>query len=509
MRLLAFYLGWHDSNLCMYDADTGFFKYVKSERALGIKRHQATLGFVKECCDADSFVPDRIIFSDGNRNGLGQCPQGCAFAQLSAPPCSLFGCAQWYTVDHHLAHVMSAWPLVESEKIDFGIAIDGRGDHETRVSVFKSPAQFGSPIFSSTGFRICHLLDRIGHEMRLQGDKADFAGKVMGAQAYGNADEAFADREIARDVYKDLISLAQLDAWQGQPLNPEFFKFENSLFKDWLATIHLLMGKIVVQLFETYCNGGDTIVYAGGCALNTVINCELAKRFSNLIIPPHCYDGGLSLGCLEVLRIISRCPPFKLPTFPFIQSDEDIGYASPHTVLEAAQQLADGKIVGWIQGNGEIGPRALGHRSLLLNPGLAHGKELLNAKVKKREVWRPYGPSILHRCQSEYFPNAGYLPFMLHTVQCPPQTEKAMPSVVHVDKSSRIQSVSSHLCPALNTYEDLLEQFEGFTGIPAVLNTSYNAGGDPIIGTRSKALKFFWNSEIDCLVLGDEIIRKA
>lgn len=505
MRLLAFYLGLHDSNLSMYDTDSQEFQYLKSERLFGVKRHRADLSFVAERCESLGFIPDAVAYSDGNRNGLGSCRPTESIVDRS--PLSLFPTAKCFIVDHHLAHVLSAWPLIPTESVEYAIAIDGRGDHERRVSVFRSPANLGAPIFTSTEHRVCHLFDLIGATMGLEGHKADFAGKIMGAQAYGKADEAFVVSQLRSAVKRDLFSLVErLDQtrWNG---GDSFYRFENKGFRDWLASVHSILEEVVAEVFAEHIPPLSTVVYAGGCALNTVINDRLYRHYPNLVIPPHSYDGGLSLGCLEALRNVMGREAIVASGFPFFQGDEDMGYASDRVVREAANHLAAGKVLGWLQGKGEIGPRALGHRSLLLNPAIPNGKDLLN-RIKKREEWRPFAPSVLFDRQKGFFCVEDYLPYMLRSVQSLPTSKELIPAVVHVDGTSRIQSVDATRCPGLETYQSLLLNFEQLTGLPAILNTSFNPAGRPIVSTREAAVAWFRSSSIDVLVVGDELMRK-
>lgn len=500
MKVLAFYLGNHDSNVCLYDADRGWFRYVKSERRTGIKRHRAGLDFVRETCERHGFVPDVVGYSDGDRNHLGGCAENEWVAALepSARPC--FVDARWLHVDHHLAHVLSAWPVVPTERLDGAIAVDGCGDHGRRLSVFGRPSTLAPARFSSTAHRVCNAFDRLGRRMGLTGHLADLAGKVMGAQAYGRVDPRFVEEALRDDVHADLVGF--VDRHRDEP---GFYTLENPTFRDWLANIHAIFERVLVAVFEEHFAPTDTIVFAGGAALNTVINDRLAARFPHLVLVPHAYDGGLSLGCLEGVRLREGLERPALPHFPFLQDDEDLGYASAATIERTAAHLAAGKIVGWLQGQGELGPRALGHRSLLVNPALPDGKDVMN-RVKRREGWRPFAPSVLHARQASLFTTDAYLPHMLRSVAGRPDARARIPAVIHVDGSSRVQSVDGTRCPPLATYHALLEAFEARTGVPALLNTSFNVNGKPIVATRAEAIDFARRSAIDVLVVGDEIL---
>jgi carbamoyltransferase len=513
MKVLSFYIGYHDSSLCVYDAEHSNFRYFKSERITGIKRHRASFDFVQEICERLDFIPDLVGFSDGNRNRLGICTKGGTVEALPQTERPLFRNARWYVIDHHLAHVLSAWPLIASERLDGGISVDGCGDYGRRVSIFRKPSSLAPAAFSSTNYRVCNGFDQIGRRMHLTGHLADFAGKVMGAQAYGRVDKQFVKEQLQNGVHSDLVAFVdEVDRsrWETSELldgdSEDFYQFQNPGFRNWLASVHTIFERILVALFETHFKPTDTIAYSGGAALNTVINDRLAKRFRHLVVPPHCYDGGLSLGCFEAVRLVEGFERPHLRDFPFIQEDEDMGYASEATIQSAANFLAEGKIVGWLQGKGEIGPRALGHRSLLLNPAMNDGKAVMN-RVKQREVWRPFAPSVLHAKQASLFQTADYLPYMLRSIPVLPEAVERIPSVVHVDGSSRVQSVNAERCAALKSYGALLSAFEDRTGIPALLNTSFNVNGKPIVSSRAEAIAFSKSSAIDVLIVGDDIRR--
>jgi carbamoyltransferase len=505
-KFLGFYLGLHDSNISMYDTQTKDLHYVQSERLSGIKRHRADWKFVESYCAARDFIPDVVCFSDGNRNGLGDCPADATMFTLPRTDKPGFKNAQWINVDHHFAHIMSAWPVTPMERIEFGIAIDGRGDHERRVSVFTSPSSLAPPVFATTQSRVGHLFDQIGIAMKLSGHKADFAGKVMGAQAYGQPDLEFVEAQMARHVEEDLLGLLKIEAWHGQEVSSEFFTFANRAFRDWLASVHLIVNHVIRNVFQDHIPRSAQVTYSGGCALNTIINQDLSSTHPFIVIPPHCHDGGISLGCLEIARLVMQESEFQVSGFPFIQQDEDMGHARARTIERAAEALAGGAIIGWLQGRGEIGPRALGHRSLLMNPALPSGKDILNSRVKHREAWRPFGPSVLFSRQTELFASDDFLPYMLRTVPARASAVNKVPAIVHRDNTSRIQSVADSL--SCSAYLQLMEKFASLTGVPAVLNTSYNPAGGPIVGNRNQALSFFQVSDMDVLVIGDQLIER-
>lgn len=498
MNLLGFFLGYHDSNLCFYSTDWSRLEYFKSERMLRIKHHQANFDFVKQMCMRFDFKPDVIAYADVGNDTWSKtplsaiCPKDKLFCKKDNN--SFFNC-DTFCVDHHYAHILSSWPV--ASKADIGIAIDGCGDHELTSRVIANPfdLNLASILFSGSYTSVATFLKRIGRLMNLTGLSDDFAGKIMGAQAYGTVDYDYVNS--VGDVSERINDLIDLISWRGKPLPSDFFRFDNLAFRDWLASVHTVCGNIIGSFFDKWCKPQHNIVYSGGCALNTVFNELLIQRYKNLSVPPHCYDGGLSLGCLKFLQMWYGLPDLPTSGFPYWQ--HDFQQEGDSKIDLVADLLADGKIVGWYQGRGEIGPRALGNRSILMDPRVLNGKDILNYRVKHREHWRPYAPAVLEKESGKWF-NTDYSPYMLRAAKVLDGKQGQIPSVVHVDGTSRIQTVKSD-----NLFGRLIERFYQKTGVPMLLNTSFNSGGSPIFSSRKQCLDLFNNSEIDAVCMGDTL----
>jgi carbamoyltransferase len=172
---------------------------------------------------------------------------------------------------------------------------------------------------------------------------------------------------------------------------------------------------------------------------------------------------------------------------------------------EAARLLAGGKIVGWVQGRAEVGPRALGGRSILADPRRAEMKDIVNSQVKHREGFRPFAPSVLHEKGPEYFEGYYPNPFMLLVLPILEGKRELIPAVTHVDGTGRLQSVIRQSSPL---YARVIEEFEHLTGVPVVLNTSFNLRGEPIVHRPEEALNDFLNTGMDALFLGPYLIEK-
>lgn len=503
MNLMGFYIGGHDSNVSFAD-DAGNVSYFKLERLIQSKHKKGNLQWIKELCDEERFVPDAICFSDGNRNQLGICEYNKLWSEVSGIP-GLFN-KPTFCIDHHYAHILSSWPVMEQYiGVNYGICVDGRGDHQIKCSVIKDPFNINQARFTYLNDKdeFCLIFNKIGKMMKLQGGELDFAGKIMGAHAYGQIDEKYV-LKCNEHILKNGISNLLLFPYKNQSIESLCEKMDVDYF-NWLASFHYIIGEKIKDVFLQHVGGEEkTVVYAGGGAQNTVYN-EMLSKIYDVIIPPHCYDGGISLGCIKYLSLLyDKAIVFE--EFPFGQGGSDVGYADICTIKAAARYLSEGKIVGWCQGKGEIGPRALGHRSILMNPAITNGKDIINMRVKKREKWRPFAASILDKDSKDILGADRKLNYMLHAVRVEPAFMDLFGSVVHVDGTCRFQTVED--TKILHSFYELIGQFKKITGIPALLNTSYNIAGEPIADSAEDILNAFGKLDLDVLCIGNKIIMK-
>jgi len=264
----------------------------------------------------------------------------------------------------------------------------------------------------------------------------------------------------------------------------------------------------------------------GGVALNGVVNYRILKDgpFDSVHIPPSPGDAGSAVGCAQYLyyvynnnpRIIEKNSAKRIhenvyvgPSFSddeitqFLDS-KNISYKrfDRESLLKKTSQLiADGNIVGWYQGRMEWGPRALGNRSILADPRQANMKDILNEKIKHRESFRPFAPSILEEHVFEYFDIDMPSPYMLMVANVK-QPEK-IPAVTHIDGTGRLQTVSKESNPL---YYDLINEFYKITGIPVIINTSMNVMGEPIVNTLEQAYNMIVKTDMDFIVMGNCLI---
>ncbi len=269
--------------------------------------------------------------------------------------------------------------------------------------------------------------------------------------------------------------------------------------------------------------GERRLVVSGGTFMNSVFNGKITALtpFKEVFIPPCPDDSGVSIGAaLHVYHEMAGGENrdvmqhnFHGPAF----SDEEIKqtlerYKIRHRRVEdvsayAAGLIAQGKIIGWFQGRMEFGQRALGNRSILADPRQAEMKDRLNASVKNRESFRPFAPAILRSRVEEFFEVVGTpdVPFMERVYMVRPEKRSLIPAAIHVDGSGRLQTVEEKGSPR---FFRLIAEFDRITGVPVVVNTSFNLNGEPIVCTPTDAIRTFYSSGLDALALGDFVIDK-
>ncbi|QOZ34540.1 carbamoyltransferase C-terminal domain-containing protein [Bradyrhizobium sp. CCBAU 53421] len=272
--------------------------------------------------------------------------------------------------------------------------------------------------------------------------------------------------------------------------------------------------------------GAKNLCIAGGVALNCVANGRIAREagFENVWIQPAAGDDGIAIGCayygwLEILKA-RRSFVMDHAYVGRRYSDAEVAAAlqgflvriqieakrSDNICRDTAKLLADQRVIGWFQGPSEFGPRALGNRSLIADPRKAEMKDILNSRVKHRQAFRPFAPIVLAERMKEIFEGEEDSPYMLIAKPVRPEWRDRIPAIVHVDGSARVQSVREETNPALYR---LLKEFEALTGVPVLINTSFNVKGEPIIETPQDAVSCFLTTGIDNLVLHDTLVTKT
>lgn len=266
--------------------------------------------------------------------------------------------------------------------------------------------------------------------------------------------------------------------------------------------------------------GIGNVCISGGVGLNIKMNSRIFQlpEVNDVFANPLCSDGGAAVGAALVVGLEqsgAHPEPLKHLALGFEEKADDIRkmldlahleYEKPKDICDAvAEELAKGKIVGWFDGRMEAGPRSLGQRSILADPRDEKNRDKVNAIIKFREYWRPFCPSMLKEAADRYFEEWTDAPFMILSFVAKEQLKKDAPAIVHVDGTARVQLVDKDVLPK---YHRLISAFEKRTGVPVLLNTSYNVKGEPIVCTAQDALRTFWATGLEILALGDYLIRK-
>jgi carbamoyltransferase len=268
-------------------------------------------------------------------------------------------------------------------------------------------------------------------------------------------------------------------------------------------------------------SSADYLVISGGVSLNSVMNGRILRetRFKDVYVMPAAGDNGTSIGAayyvynhkLGATRRYHHNNPYLGTEYDSEFIERTLKQCKlPYERLEdasttAARLLGEGKIIGWFQGRMEIGPRALGSRSILANPTLPDMKAKINAEVKHREAYRPFAPSATVECAKEYFDIEVEAPFMLKVCDVKPDKRELLPAITHVDGSARLHTVRAEISPR---YHKMIAELGKISGVPVVLNTSFNIMGEPVVESPLQAIRCFFSTGLDALVIGDFLVRK-
>jgi len=551
------YSQMHDSSACI--ARDGEVLFAVAEERLSRLKHDARFPAlaIRACLDFAGVRPDEIdyvcqgwprpragLLHDLRDYATGrQRPYGRAVLNLARYFVSmshqrggethfqrLFGPskAQFRFMDHHMAHAISAFAYSGFED-SVVLVLDGRGASEA-TSLWRGrhgrlEHLWTIPWPNSLGLFYAQFTHYLGF--------APYADewKVMGLAPYGEPginlrDFIVPDDNPYRVANKVLLGpesapFRGIEPLLGPPRQPESeigARHKNLAFavQDMCEQAMLTLARAAVA--QTGCRN---LCLAGGVALNSKANGKILSSgiVDRIFVQPAASDDGVCLGAAlgPSLDSGARLPVRKMRHAYLGNecSDAEIEktlatykiratrVADPAAV--AAEFLANGKILGWVQGRMEFGPRALGSRSILADPRDPEMNAKVNNAVKFREWWRPFAPSLLAEVAGEYLESATDSPFMVLTAQVRPEKRAVIPSVTHVDGSARPQTVERDVNPL---YWRLIHEFGQRTGVPVVMNTSFNLRGEPIVSSPTDAIRTFFSSGMDALVIGNFAVEK-
>lgn len=430
---------------------------------------------------------------------------------------------------HHACHAASAFhPSGFDEAVV--LTVDAKGEYDSTVVWHGTPAgiervrTYEHP--NSLGLFFAAVTEYLGFHM-FNGE-----GKVMGLAPYGSRNEDIeqALREVVEpgadyDVTGLVKEFNAREAVRGlEELFDRPHREEAGSFDQWekdLANVaQRLLEETVVAIVERYCDrlGTENVALAGGVVLNCKANQAVIESpaVEEVFIQPVAHDAGLALGAGWLEQDPADVPGFDHvywgPEYDLegIRRDMEanrLDYREPEDLERyVAERLADGALVGWFQGRLELGPRALGNRSILADPRTSEARDRVNRYVKHREEWRPFAPSLLEKAAADYLETRRPDPFMITTSSVPEGKVEEIPAVLHpADDTTRPQTVNPDQNPR---YHRLISEFADITGVPVVLNTSFNDNGEPIVNTPTEAIKDFYGMGLEVLVVEDLVLEK-
>jgi len=462
--------------------------------------------------------------------------------------------AKFHRIEHHQAHLASAFFVSPFERAAL-LSADGLGDFASTMwgagegSRMKIDGAIAFP--HSLGLFYSAVTQYLG--FLKFGDEY----KVMGLAAYGEAEQLEAFRDIVRangdgfrlglDYFTHHRSGPEM-SWAEADKTPTMGKMFSEAMErrlgpkrnpeEPLEQRHRnLASALQARLEEVYLGmlkklaertGLKAVCLAGGVAFNCVANGKIfdATGFEQVYVHPAAGDGGLAVGAAFFVwhQILGRPRSFLMdhaywgPGYTRDQTRRAIDasglaqngwrvdeLAEDKLMERTAAIVADGKILGWFQGRAEWGPRALGNRSIVADPRRPEMKEILNQRIKHREIFRPFAPSILAESTGKWFEKSHPSPFMTLAYSVRPEKREKIPAPTHVDGTGRLQTVTREANPR---YWSLIKAFEQLTGVPVVLNTSFN-DNEPIVCRPEEALDCFQRTQMDALVLGDFLITRS
>ena len=455
--------------------------------------------------------------------------------------------------EHHLAHACQAFlpsPFDEAAIL----VVDGQGVPLARTGgdQLSGCLAYGhdSTIETLWELPVRHSLGGMYAEFtRVVGFDTNEEGKTMGLAPYGGPryydvlkkDLHFETKEFGVRQFGNLVRRGfrpEQVLYQLPPYGRFLSQFERRGKKEEITDVHRdlsyavqkLTEDVMVFLADWICEqtGSKNLCLAGGVALNCVANYEVLvkSKCENVFVHPNAGDNGLAVGqALHVYNQLQNNPRTYVATTDSLgmsYADDCVRSAVEHyrsdpnlTIQEFAdlepmyRQMAtaikDGHITSWFQGRSEFGPRALGNRSILADPRRADMKDILNSRVKFRESFRPFTPSVLAERSADYFQLNIESPFMLLAAYIEPGTEEKVPAITHVDHTARVQTVTRDVN---ERYYDLIKIFGEMTGVPMVLDTSFNVAGEPIVETPEDAIRCFLSTDIDVLCIDRFLITK-
>lgn len=420
-------------------------------------------------------------------------------------------------VNHHLAH---AYAVFYSSGFDSAavLVVDGRGSDKETQSLFFADRSGIELIARTTsigiGLLYAAVTQAIGFGLLQE-------GKTMGLAPFGASvnEHIFRFEPRYEGVVTDYSDICTDGSYDLKVAHPPFDTFEKKARAAYEVQLECESAMLHLARWAHQTTKSNNLCISGGVALNSVANFKIHRSglFKNLFINPAASDTGIPLGAalygyhkiLGASQDYSLIPPFLGPSYSIEAIELALNAFSGYEIVredpigEAAELLAENFIVGCHYGRSEMGPRALGNRSILMSPLRAENKDILNSRVKHREAFRPFAPAIHAHRATEYFEIDTPSPYMLLVPPVRLEKQSVIPAVTHVDGTGRLQTVTRDMNPLLYR---LVELFEQRTGVPVLLNTSFNINNEPIVETPEDAIRCFLGTNIDALLINGTVL---
>jgi len=504
----------------------------------GVEKFQALLNYLLEAAEISLNDVDVVVYSYRHNEIVRR------FFNEKNPK------IEFIVPEHHFSHACQAFlpsPFDEAAIM----VVDGQGVPMKRTNgdQLSGSLSYGKgldietliefPVRYSLGGLYAAFTKKLGF-------KTNQEGKTMGLAAYGTSkiyDELKKELKFesldfdVRKVFKKnlgfhnaLYVLPDYVSFLKQFPDKKKDEDYSQLHKDLAYAVQKITEDVMVYLANWLCEktGSKNLCIAGGVGLNCVANYQvlIRSKFENIFIHPNAGDNGLVVGqALYVYNNLKRNPRIYVDTHDYLgkqytekevenavekyTGNEDVEITKYENLNELydslAKIIADGYITSWFQGRSEFGPRALGNRSIIADPRRHDMKDILNSRVKFRESFRPFTPSVLAERSNEFFELDVESPFMLLAPYVREGKDKLVPAITHADNTARVQTVTKDIN---ERYYGLISAFERITGIPMVLDTSFNVADEPIVETPDDAIKCFLSTDIDALVVDKYLFKK-
>ena len=518
MKNLVSIFAGHDSNISFYHAEKDEYHTIEIERLVQ-KRYFRLHEDNSPEYQKDILIQCRDIAERewGIKNDY-EAFLVSSDGYIQTDPREVFNVEKVITIaSHHQTHAASALhlsPFKHALIVSYdGGGDDGHfniylGDKEKGIRLLENiPSDFGG------GYLLCGAMVREVSESSRH--MLALSGKLMGLCAYGNEikeyihafKEFFFDRDFNKLAKVTGLPLKNVDTPWKDPL--QMYVFEDKKGYDIAASAQAGFEKAFFKVLNKY-DPNIPLIMTGGCALNVLVN-EKVKCLYNrpLYVPPNPHDGSLSLGHLFLYKQPTKQVDITYKGLPLVDRNKLQNYIDEYSATklnkkEIAELIKDGKIIGLVYGDSEVGPRALGNRSIVCDPNIADMKDILNSKVKFREWYRPFAPFCKKEEAHKYFETRNFdnLEYMSYA---PTVKVDTLPSITHVDGTARLQVVTEE---SHSHFYELLTEFGKISETNVLLNTSFNIRGYPILSSIEDALYALNNTEMDYVVIEDYLFGK-